>query len=388
MATSEKQQDGPHEGAPALPPFTLVDNSDAWERCLERLCVAPRIAVDVESNSLYAYRESVCLIQFSVPEQDYIVDPLANYDLSALGPVLANPEIEKVFHASEYDLILFKRSYDWDVVNLFDTMWAARVLGYKRMGLAGFLQDFFEVNQRKRFQKANWAKRPLTEDQLAYARIDTHYLLDLRDIFEAQLREAGQWEEALEIFEEAARVRVPERIFDPEAFWSVRGTRDLKPSEQAVMRELFIMRDKEAERRNLPPFKVMNNEGLIALAEAQPSNASELDHVNGVSSRIRDRLSRQILAAVRRGKEAPTPRPRRRRNQHTQTATDRYDKLQDWRKKAARERDVESDVVLTREAMWAIADANPQDLDSLSTCADIGPHRLAQYGDDILKVLK
>jgi ribonuclease D len=388
MATHEKRQDEPWEGGTALPPFTLVDNADAWADCIARMAAEPRVAVDVESNSLYAYRESVCLIQFSIPGHDYIVDPLAGFALDGLGELLKDPKVEKVLHASEYDLILFKRLYDWDIVHLFDTMWAARVLGYKRMGLAGFLSDFFEVDQRKRFQKANWAKRPLTADQLAYARIDTHYLLALRDIFEAELREAGKWDEAREIFGEIVRVRVPERMFDPEMFWSVRGTRDLGPREQAVMRELFIMRDMEAARRDLPPFKVLNNEGLIALAKAQPTSLAELDRVHGVSSRLRDRLSRLILDAVKRGKDAPLPRPRRRQNQHSQEAADRYDKLQDWRKRVARERDVESDVVLNRDAMWAIADANPSNLEALSQCGDIGPHRLAQYGEDILRVLE
>ncbi len=90
------------------------------------------VAVDTESNSLHAYREQVCLIQFSTEETDYLVDPLALDDLSSLGPIFANPDIEKIFHAAEYDLICLKRDFGFQFANLFDTMVAASILGKAR----------------------------------------------------------------------------------------------------------------------------------------------------------------------------------------------------------------------------------------------------------------
>lgn len=388
MATTAYPEDGPPaQGAVKMSPPEFVATSGAWDHCLERLRAEPRIAIDVESNSLYAYRETVCLIQFSIPGHDYILDPLAGFPVQSLGDILANPAVEKVLHASEYDLILFKRVYGWDVCNLFDTMWAARILGFQRMGLAVFLHDFFGVVQSKKHQKANWAKRPLSPDQIKYAQADTHYLLPLRDQFEDMLRDAGKLEEAREIFASAARVRVPDRAFEPEDFRRLRGARDLAPREQAVLRELFVMREDEAMRRDLPPFKVLNNEALVALAIAQPTQPEEVDRTHGVSVRTRDRLGRQIAEAVRRGLQAPLPQRPKRGPRREQAVADRYERLQEWRKAHARARGVESDVILTRDAMWAIAEDNPRTMDDLADINALGPRRLSMYGEEILDQL-
>ncbi len=386
---TNKQQDHPRTAGvvPELPPYELISSSGEWGRCLEQLREAPRIAVDVESNSLFAYRESVCLVQFSIPGHDYILDPMAGFSIRALGGILANPKVEKVFHASEYDLILFKRIYDWDVVNLFDTMWAARVLGYKNMGLAGFLLEFYGVEQRKRFQKTNWARRPLSDEQLAYAQIDTHYLLRLRDDFAARLEEQGKMQEARELFAEATQVRLPERNFDPDGFWALRGARDLKPRELAVLRELFIMRDNEAKRRDQPPFKVLNNAALIAIAQTTPTSLKALGAVHGVGPRTRDRMGAQILSAIERGKKAPLPKPPKRGRRRDQAVADRFMRLQQWRKEAAETRGVPSDVILSKDDLWAIAENNPGSLDALAAVSSLGPYRLSLHGEAILQQL-
>ena len=106
---------------------------------IKDLSVQPRVSVDTESNSLHAYREQVCLVQFSTPTTDYILDPFVFSDLSALGPLFNNPSQEKIFHAAEYDLICLTRDFGFEFANLFDTMYAARVLGYPLVGLDNML---------------------------------------------------------------------------------------------------------------------------------------------------------------------------------------------------------------------------------------------------------
>lgn len=159
-----------------------VDHPTAFSRLASLLQEEPVIGVDTESNSLFAYQEQVCLIQFSTAGDDYLVDPLALKDLSALAPVFANPAIEKVFHAGEYDLICLKRDYGFTFDNLFDTMLAARILGLPGLGLGTMLEQEFSIQADKRLQRANWARRPLTTSMMAYARMDTHYLVALRDM--------------------------------------------------------------------------------------------------------------------------------------------------------------------------------------------------------------
>ncbi|HEX7556050.1 MAG TPA: ribonuclease D, partial [Leptolinea sp.] len=106
-----------------------VDTPDALLNIAKHLGFLPIFAIDTESNSLFAYREQVCLIQISTETEDYLIDPLAIHDLSALAPLFANPQIEKVFHAGEYDLICLKRDFGFEFNHLFDTMIAGRVLG-------------------------------------------------------------------------------------------------------------------------------------------------------------------------------------------------------------------------------------------------------------------
>src|SRR5476651_2107398 len=104
----------------ALPPPILVADEDSLGRLVRDLAAHPVVAVDTESNSLHAYRERVCLIQFSTPVADYIVDPIKLADLSALAPLFANPDQQKVFHAAEYDLVCLKRDYHFQFANIFD----------------------------------------------------------------------------------------------------------------------------------------------------------------------------------------------------------------------------------------------------------------------------
>ena len=144
---------------------------------MSELRLQARIAVDTESNSLHAYRERVCLLQFSTAQQDYVLDPLAMTDLSALGPVLLDPAIEKIFHAAEYDILCLRRDYGFGFDNIFDTMQAGRILGRKLAGLDRLLEDKFGLKVSKRLQKADWGARPLSPELLA-VRGPGHSLLD------------------------------------------------------------------------------------------------------------------------------------------------------------------------------------------------------------------
>ena len=192
-----------------LPPPVWVDKPNALKQMIADLAAQARVAVDTESNSLHAYREQVCLIQFSTRKTDYVVDPLAIDDLSFLGPLFSNSKIEKIFHAAEYDLICLRRDFGFQFANLFDTMHAARVLGYQFVGLDNLLAEKFQFEMDKRHQKADWAMRPLTPAQLDYARLDTHFLFDLRDVLEAELKEQDHLPIALEDFARACHVDFP-----------------------------------------------------------------------------------------------------------------------------------------------------------------------------------
>jgi ribonuclease D len=369
------------------PPYIYVDTPELWRECIARMKAEPRVALDAEANSLFAYRESLCLLQATIPGQDYIIDPMAGFPLEGLGELLADEKIEKIFHACEYDLILLGREYGWHVVNLFDTMWAARVLGYKNMGLAGFLEERFDVKVSKKHQKANWGARPLTESQLAYAQMDTHFLPELRDQLADELREAGRYDEAIEVFEEVSRVRIPERLYDEHSFWSIRGAHDLRPGARAILQELDRVRDTEAKRRNQPPFKIAGSTVLVAIAKARPRTMDELRKVPGVPPSLVGRLGQALLAAVETGIHAKAPVQPRRPMKLSAEDRDRLERLTAWRKQTAQARGVESDVVLHRDRIFEIARLNPQTVEELKAADLLGPQRFALYAESIVENL-
>lgn len=371
-----------------IPLYILVDSRDAWRACLEDLRRHPRIAVDLESNSLYAYRESVCLLQCSTADRDYIVDPLAGFGLEGFGELLADPAIEKIFHAGEYDLILFKRQYNWDAANYFDTMWAARILGYQQMGLANFIEEFFGLRLSKRLQKSNWCQRPLTSQQLTYAQSDTHFLLRLRDIFHDRLEEAGRLEEAFEIFDEQSRITVPNTDFDPDHYWNLKGARELSPRDRAILRALYVYRDSVAKRLDRPPFKVMSNAAILELAQRKPRKLADMADLHHLSSLQIRRMGPDVLGAIKDALRGPAAAPRTRREPLPDAVVQRHDRLKEWRKRHADGRGVAPDVVLHKDTLWHIAFANPASLDELGQVEGVGPWRLAHYGDRILDVLR
>ncbi len=336
---------------------------------------------------MYAYREQVCLIQMTIPGQDYIIDPVADIDLSGLGDIIADPAVEKIFHAAEYDLILMKRQYGWELNNLFDTMWAARILGYEGYGLAGMLEQVYGVKLDKRFQKSNWCRRPLSPEQLAYARLDTHYLPQLRDHLAEELARDGRLEEAAEIFAEQTEINLSNNEFDPEGFWSINGRKDLSLQQLAVLRELTIFRDQEARRRNQPVFKVFGNRTLIELAQVVPRNTREMRQVHGMSSGQIKRYGAALLRVIEKGLQAPPPVRPKRPKRPSEQVTNRYEKLRLWRKNRAIERGVESDVIISREAMWQIARQNPQSVEKLAQIDAVGEWHCREYGAEIIRLL-
>lgn len=382
-----KQRPGRSRKKPNLPQFEHVRAKAAWQRCLQRLQREPRIAVDLEANSMYAYREQICLIQISIPDQDYIVDPLGDFDLGPFGALIEDAAVEKVFHAAEYDLMLMKREFGWQLRNLFDTQWAARILGVERVGLANVLNDVFDVSLDKRFQRANWCRRPLSAGQLAYAQADTHFLLRLRDHFATALQEAGRWVEAQEIFEEQQRVQLPDLSFDPDSFWTITGVNRLSPQSQAVLRALYIYRDAVARERNLPHFKVFPDRTLLEIARNLPKEAIDLARVHGMSQGQIQRYGREIVRLIAENRNTPAPRRPRREKRPPEAVVNRYELLHTWRKARGLARGVESDVILSREAMWQLARAHPHSPQELQAIDGLGPWRLDEYGDEILALL-
>jgi len=369
-----------------LPKPTLITRPQVLRKLTDTLAQESILAVDTESNSLFAYRERVCLIQFSIAKNDYLVDPLAIDDLSPLASIFASDRIEKIFHAAEYDIITLKRDFGFSFENLFDTMLAARILGWDEVGLGSILKKEFGVQLNKRFQRANWGKRPIPADMLAYARLDTHYLIPLRNRLRSELKAKGRWTLAVEDFRRLRYVNGRDPANGRETCWRIKGSHDLSPQHAAVLKELCAYREQVAQSINRPLFKVIGDQTLYAIACDCPNDLDALSQLHGMSLKQVRRHGKALLEAVQRGLRAdPVTPPRHHRPSERYLA--RFEALRSWRKMVAHEMGVSSDVVMPRDLLNEIATQNPKRETDLANVMEQVPWRLENFGDEILGVL-
>lgn len=372
-----------------FPTATYIDTDEALRSLADELSEVELIGVDTESNSLYAYHERVCLVQVSTREKDYIIDPLTIDDMSPLGELLENPEIEKIFHAAEYDQMCLKRDYDFSIVNLFDTMIAARILAIPYVGLANLLDEYLDVKVNKSHQRDNWGKRPLPADSLKYAQMDTRFLPRLRDILKKMLIDEGHLEEAQEIFNEMStdKRKHEGRNFDPEGFWKLGKPHKLGAQEMAVLREVYLLREEIAQERDIPPFKVLSNASLVNLSRDMPHKFEHLSRVRGIKPVHIRRYGKRIISAVRAGERQRVDNPPRHEPPPPEVS-ERYVALHTWRKERANERGVESDVILPKHTLWKLAWSPPETIDDMEGIRGLGPWKLKTYGNELLQIIE
>jgi ribonuclease D len=281
--------------------------------------------------------------------------------------------------------LCMKRDYAFEFVNLFDTMQAARILGIEKLGLANLLADFYAIEHPKGLQKADWAKRPLTPEMCSYARMDTHYLMQLRDTLAKQLAEKNLIELACEDFWRLCQVE-PNQNKSKLLFSQVSGFNKLNPQELRILDELCLYRDDHARKMDRPHFKVMDNSLLLAVAQAQPVTVKALKKVEGVSPKILERYGKGLIASVKRGLELP-PIKLEKRKRPPQEYLDQLKTLQDWRKEAAGKMKVQSDIILPRDVLEQIAESRPKNLSDLKALMRSIPWRFSHFGREILKVV-
>lgn len=254
----------------------MIDTDAQLADWLPRLRDAPWLALDTEADSLHAYPEKICLLQISVPEHDLLIDPLARLDLAPLLEVFRNHEL--LMHGSDYDLRMLRRGYGFVAGRVFDTMIAARLLGLTEFGLSSLVQRFLGITLEKGPQKANWARRPLTERMEAYARNDTHHLRALVDLLRAELERLGRldWhtESCAQLVAECSAAP-PDRNGDS---WRLKGSARLSRREMAVLRAMWYWRENQAIAANRPPFFILNHDRMLEIAcnAAQPDGHLDL----------------------------------------------------------------------------------------------------------------
>lgn len=379
----------------------LVNHAASFAALLKQLHKQPLVAVDTESNSLYRYYPKVCLIQITIfadPSQpdptrvvDYLVDSLAITQLEGLGELFQDPNVEVIMHAAENDILTLQRDFGFHFANLFDTQLAARILGWKQVGLAAILQENFGVVSDKRMQRTDWGKRPLTPQQILYAQMDTHFLPALRTSLIEQLQAAQRWEEAQEAFSMFQYLNYHERETSPRAFWQMKQAREVARADTGILQALWQWRETEAQRRDRPPFKIMTDQTLISLTNLQPASLYELKQIPGLGEIQIKQYGKLLLTTIARGQAALPPEhiplPERSEQVLERAVQHRYDALRQWRSQVAEQRGVAPEIVFSNTILLAIAQRLPQSTAELLEIPEIGPWKARTYGPPILAML-
>lgn len=331
----------------------MVNTEKSLADFLPVVRAAQWVAVDTEADSLHAYPEKLCLIQISTAAGDRLIDPLAGIDIDPLLDALAGHEL--IFHAADYDLRLLRKHHEFVPGAIFDTMLAARLLGFKKFSLGDLVETCLGVKLEKGSQKADWARRPLTPKMEDYARNDTRHLKPLADKLKAALVEKGRlaWhqESCARLIADSSRPFVP----DPDA-WRVKGSSGLSRPALAVLREIWKWRETEAVAANRPPFFILNHETMVALADAAAAQRA-LDPL--VPRYLTPRRRAGLAQAVQAGLAVPAAQhpelPQRDGRRFTHAEHQRFLNLEKHRNAQAHQLDLDPTLIAPRATLGELA---------------------------------
>lgn len=375
------------------PALRYVQTEADLEAITRVVRAAPLLAIDTEAAGYHRYHDRICLLQLSTRDATFVVDTLSIDGLDPLVPVLADPAIEILIHDADYDLRLLGRDYGIHVAGLFDTKVAAQFAGEPGIGLANLVEKYIGVRLDKKFQRADWAKRPLPADQLEYAAEDTRHLPALRDHLRAKLEELGRlaWAEEEFLLREELR---PEPVTeDPDAYLRLKRIRDLGPRQLAALRALYNWRESVAADRDVAPFRVVGNEAIIAVARALPDSHAALGRVPGLAASIQSRRGDDMLAAVREARDLPADqlpsRPRGPGRPPPDPEFDaRVDALKAVRDQFAQDLGLDRGFLMPRQQLETVARALPADPRALAALPDMRRWQVELLGDALIDALR
>jgi ribonuclease D len=253
--------------------ITYLDNSEALEKAAHEWKNTKELGVDLEcENNLRYYGSFISLIQLSSKEKNWIVDVLRIKEPKALIEVLEDTQIQKIFHDLSFDLRILRDELNCRPKNVYDTQLAAVFLGRKDLGLDHLLRDDLNVLNEHNFQMADWTKRPLPQDMLEYAACDTVNLIELRDVLNQKLREAGRLEW---VMEELCEQEKKDWVFEKKTFMDFVGAGHMTDSERSILKAIFDLREELAQETNRPPYYIMRNKMIAELVKSPPRSPED-----------------------------------------------------------------------------------------------------------------
>ena len=371
--------------------YEVIDTASGVEAVARSFEKEKAIAVDLEADSMYHFKERVCLIQMATKSRSVVIDPLSVRDVSFLKPLFANRDIQKVFHGADYDIRSLYRDFKIKVNNLFDTELASRFLGIRETGLEAVLKKYFNVDLNKKYQKKDWSKRPLPQEMIDYAARDAVFLIPLFEILKKELTRKGRLSWVTEECQHLSRVR-PSIPDNQPLFLKFKGAGRLRPRGLAVLESILQFRKNIAAQKDKPLFKIFGNESVMKIAVAKPATLKRLKGVKALSKRQLDMYGSDLVEAVGHALKLPGNRlptyPRTRGPVLSRRVPARVKAIKSWRDKKAVDLGIDQSLICTKAMSAAIAVENPRNMSGFKAIEDMRNWQKRAFGKNILAVLK
>jgi len=360
-----------HKDMPMIPPGPLqyIEDAAGLNTMMDYLCTEPLIAFDLEADSMFHFKEKVCLIQIAARSACFIVDPLPIPDMSPLSRVLSDASITKIFHGADYDVRSLYRDYGIIIHNLFDTELASRFMGLPETGLDAVLKKRFGIALEKKYQKKDWSQRPLPREMIDYAAKDVHYLIPLYEALQQELKELDRMDWVLEECRDLTLVRSSPANERP-LFLKVKGAGHLDRRELSVLEALLEFRLSLAEQKDRPLFKVIGNASLLTIAQAKPQTISDLGNIRALSEKQIHMYGQAMIHIVQTALHIPDsllPKyPYTRQPRTPSDVSERFNKLKTWREQKAKDLCMDPGVLINNAALKLIAELDIKKMSELN----------------------
>lgn len=356
-------------------------------RASKFLSEAKVIGVDVESDSMFHYKEKVCLIQISAPDVNILIDALSIKNLSPLLPVFSDPNICKVFHGADYDIRSLYRDFGVEINSLFDTQIAAKFLGMMQTGLSSCLETKFGVGMEKKYQKKDWSIRPLPEEMLQYAVKDTYYLISLAMTFKKELKAKERLSWVEEECELLSRVR-PSPPRAEALFQRFKGASRLTPRSLAVLDGILKWREDRAMKKDVPPFKILGNHQILELVDKKPVKKEDLECL---SPKQIDRLAKSLLDTIQVALAIPDEKlpvfPKEKKQRHSSNVLKKIDALKKWREKYGEKIGLDPSILCPNSLIQSISLINLCTIQELDRLAEMRNWQKKIFSEEVCALL-
>ena len=371
--------------------YNIIDTVDALKNLARTIDKEKAIGVDLEADSMYHFKEKVCLIQMAAPGLNVVIDPLVVKDLSPLKPIFKRRRVCKIFHGADYDVRSLYRDFGIAINNLFDTELASRFLGYSETSLEAVLKNKFDVVLDKKFQRKDWSRRPLPQEMISYAAKDATYLLPLAQKLTRELEALGRLRWVQEECEILSKVRPNANNTGP-LYLHFKGAGKLNPRDLAVLETLLQYRRRIARKKDKPLFRIFGSRSLLELAEKKPPNLKQLEKSRALSTKQISMYGPGIIAAIKDAMQIEQENlpvyPRRKSPRVPLVVAGRVKALRSWRDEQVDRLALDPALICTKALMSTIAQQKPRKVSDLSAINEMKNWQQKEFGQDIVRVLK